>query len=219
MGKFKKVGIGIVGVLILLIAIGMAVPPSEKSTNIQNEETLVSQNTSNSFNEYLDVDIDELLPTIDELGLNWRLGDITDPNEKLLDMIIPKENETTLEIAQSMGLEESVSQKYSKLETPSSFKFGATVSLYKFDSYDNAFQQWVNIIEFQNENRAFDIYGESNNCRSIQEVRTFSDRHTDLCVKNNVLILVEYSTDVGIQFYDVQDDFVILPMVIKNLKN
>ena len=120
---------------------------------------------------------------------------------------------------ESIGLLESVSQNYTKLETPSTWKFWATASLYKFNSTDEALQQWNNIKDFQNKNRSFDIHGETENCRSIQESRTINDRHTDLCYKNNILILIEYSTDRAIQFYDVQDDFVILPMINKKMNN
>ncbi len=195
----------------------MAVPPSEKSANPQNEEISVTENT-NTFNEYLDVDVDELLPTIDELGLNWRLGEKADSNTKLAENILSENDLESYQI-ESIGVLESVSQKYTKLETSSSWKFWATASLYKFNTADEAFQQWNNIKDFQNMNRAFDIYNETENCRSIQEIHTVRDLHTDLCYVNNILILIEYSTDRGIQFYDDQDDFVILSMILKNMNN
>jgi len=223
MGKLKKIGIWsgvtIGGFLVFVLAMGVLfyiLEPTVYDDNTSNETPYIQKNNPHKL---YTKQLEDLLPTIDELGLNWRLGDRVDPNVKLLEMILPKDDEKSYEIAQSLGLEESVSQKYTKLETPSSWKFWATVSLYKFSTTDEALQQWNNIIDFQNKNRAFDIYGETENCRSIQESHTFHDLHTDLCYRNNVLILIEYSTDRAIQFYDVQDDFVILPMIIKNLKN
>lgn len=207
MGKLKKIGIGlgigIGGFLILLIAVGITMSP-------QAEDNIPKLYTK---------PLDGLLPTIDDLGINWRLGEKdVDPNKKLLEMMITVDDVDTYQI-QSIGLLESASQKYTKLETPSTWKYWATASLYKFNTTNEAIQQWNNIKDYQDENRAFDIYVDHKNCRSIQESFTFRDKHTDLCYNNNILILIEYTTDRGIQFYDVLDDFVILPIIIKNIDN
>ena len=206
-----EIGIGFGAFSILMTVLGMVIlPQSEDDTDITNKVQPTSKTYMGS--------LDSLLPTIDELGLNWRMDEKVDPNMKLLKMVISEDSVEPYDI-ESIGLLESASQKYTKLGTPSTLKFWTTVSLYKFNTTDEASQQWNNIKDFQNKNRAFDIYGETENCRSIQESRTFNDLHTDLCYKNNILILIEYSTDVAIQYYDVQDDFELLPIIIKNTNN
>lgn len=159
--------------------------------------------------------LNDLLPTIDDLGINWRLDENdVDTNKKLLEMVIPEDDVDTYQI-QSIGLVESASEQYTKLETPSTWKYWVTVSLYKFNTTNEALQQWNNIKDYQDGNKAFDVYEEKENCRSIQESRTFRDRHTDLCYTNNILILIEYTTDVGISYYK---DFPLLSIINKNIE-
>jgi len=217
--KTKKIGLGvgisIGGIVVffgsIFLAISIFYPNDLNNVNTSDESQKIATKLYNKS-------IEDLLPTIDELGLNWRLDEKVDPNTKLVEMILSEDDVESYQI-ESIGLLESVSQKYTKLGTPSTWKFWATVSLYKFNSTYEAIQQWNNIKDFQNKNRAFDIYDETENCRSIQESGTLNDRHTDLCYKNNILILIEYSTDVAIQYYDVQDDFELMPIIIKNINN
>lgn len=127
MGKFKKIGIGITGIFILLIAIGMAVPPSEKSTNTQND----SDNISDISNEVQSIpkiylnSVDDLLPTPIDLGTPWELADKT--------QFIGHSTDDS-----SVGLLDKVQQSFNYPKVPGELPYSILVTLYKFDDTENS---------------------------------------------------------------------------------
>jgi len=204
-GKFKKVGIGIVGVLILLIAIGMAVPPQSEDVDDVPSKVQFTSKT------YMD-SIDNLIPSRADIGTQWELEDKTPFTGDSVD-------------ESPAGLIDGVQQHYYHPELPSKLPHSVYVTIYKFDTIENGEKYLAEREAFDYENLTYlswgdnlsgmNCYGKSGTYLSEDKfakslglsIETGNDMFTITCLEKNIIFNVELNTYFTIDYKDTVKEF------------